>query len=799
MSKRVQHSLNDDVVVKLWADITRTHRNFLKRRASDDLFRSIAKEASERSSIILFSWHTLGMLLDRHEGTLRNRWIKKSQTWRKTILSKTWPNMPLFHRPDIHHLSREAIRLAENETVEERPKGAFMWPHINMEDLSRDKPILCLLNTRARCPPATLVDYELDNCALGIISGTIVPLQLYGYSMQLEGDTVQTYGKVVAMGVDNGLRAGFTPGDGLLILEIQQKTIEFLIKLCEAILDKTTDALLTQFSAVSQLAHLEIVSSWRTIENLTTYAPYIPPQNTCFKRLADYLFARHSIAQDHISALRENPGYFEDTVFQFGEHRPEGIRDSLRRISSSYDEPPFWDRTLLGMVDNIYRSIVLWDVLFKQVLVVLAIEKQYAGELDPGYPLPPEYKKQIRLFHGLLKYCAEDQRQILNYLLPTSPLLRESFARMTVNGNTAFVARDNADLEQDPLLWIFLKIWDPAEYNYYGHKAMVDEMERLVFSQPEQRKRISPMVAEHFSGFGLLLLMQLEIEHYHPWAAEFAFLDQENMDWIAEEVPTILSADFFELGEKAVSFVLNEFGTPHHLKFSYPCDQRQTRDNAQAMWKAEKNLDLFWQEADRQFQKMTGKTLVTTFANRFTVNFELERTPEWIEPCEQLLTEQDARKHTKAKTESLEKDMSDLQLQAINSPNPGQAIIPAEWKQLFKLDQRGFRVFKALFYMPSDQDGPKEIAWGDFLHFMSGMRFMPMKLYGNLWHFFHEYAQPTQFYEPQPDSRILLCVAMRMGRRLKRTYEWHPEMFVLKEGEGEGKKKGKKKGKGKAS
>src|SRR5450756_594257 len=78
-----------------------------------DVARRVIVEALERSSIILYNWDLLGKILDRHEAALQNRWIKKSTTWRKTILSKAWPDMPLFHRPDISHLSKESTDLLE--------------------------------------------------------------------------------------------------------------------------------------------------------------------------------------------------------------------------------------------------------------------------------------------------------------------------------------------------------------------------------------------------------------------------------------------------------------------------------------------------------------------------------------------------------------------------------------------------------------------------------------------------------------------------------------------------------------
>lgn len=196
----------------------------------DELAHRVAIEAAERSSIILFNWDALRRILNRHEVALRKKWMKKSKDWRKTILSTAWPNMPLSHRPDLIHLGKAEIRFQKDGVRMESPFLEFAWPYLNMEDLTRDKPILCLLNSRGRNHPATFADSELSYCRLGIDFQVIIPLELDGFTMQLEGENVESYGKLVPIGVDNKLKAGYAPGDGLLILEIQQSLMQFLVK-----------------------------------------------------------------------------------------------------------------------------------------------------------------------------------------------------------------------------------------------------------------------------------------------------------------------------------------------------------------------------------------------------------------------------------------------------------------------------------------------------------------------------------------------------------------------------------------
>lgn len=111
------------------------------------------------------------------------------------------------------------------------------------------------------------------------------------------------------------------------------------------------------------------------------------------------------------------------------------------------------------------------------------------------------------------------------------------------------------------------------------------------------------------------------------------------------------------------------------------------------------------------------------------------------------------------------------------------ATAPIEDKQpLFTLKSRAFKVFKALFFNPSQNDLPGEIPWADFLYAMAATGFAPEKLYGSVWQFTPatlDVERSIQFHEPHPVGKIPLRNARRIGRRLSRAYGWHGGMFAL--------------------
>ena len=111
------------------------------------------------------------------------------------------------------------------------------------------------------------------------------------------------------------------------------------------------------------------------------------------------------------------------------------------------------------------------------------------------------------------------------------------------------------------------------------------------------------------------------------------------------------------------------------------------------------------------------------------------------------------------------------------------APVPAEDEQpVFRLKSRALKVFKALFYNPSQSDLPGEIQWWDFLFAMAATGFAPEKLYGSVWQFTPsglDVERSIQFHEPHPVGKIPFRNARRIGRRLSRAYGWHGAMFAL--------------------
>jgi hypothetical protein len=131
----------------------------------------VRQEAFELSTEVLSNWTTLQKILDRHEGTLRKRWMKKTKAQRREILLTAWPDIPSTHRPDFQAFRKEPHQKGPQGT---KFKNAYLWPYITVEDLVQAKSLLLFLNSRGRNPPSKFAHADFEASNLGRVSGAIV-------------------------------------------------------------------------------------------------------------------------------------------------------------------------------------------------------------------------------------------------------------------------------------------------------------------------------------------------------------------------------------------------------------------------------------------------------------------------------------------------------------------------------------------------------------------------------------------------------------------------------------------------
>ena len=126
----------------------------------------LQKLSLELGQDVCRDWTDLCSIVGRHEAFIWRRWTKKSVTRRKEILKGVWPAIPLSHRSDfdLHYknFNRKVDLMLQNQNDSSVMKGieAFIWPYINLEDLSTSRHLPLFLHARARNPPCIFAVHE---------------------------------------------------------------------------------------------------------------------------------------------------------------------------------------------------------------------------------------------------------------------------------------------------------------------------------------------------------------------------------------------------------------------------------------------------------------------------------------------------------------------------------------------------------------------------------------------------------------------------------------------------------------
>jgi hypothetical protein len=404
----------------------------------------------------------------------------------------------------------------------------------------------------------------------------------------------------------------------------------------------------------------------------------------------------------------------------------------------------------------------------------------------------------------------------LKYVAVASPPLRRFHVRQPPAdpSSTIIDVERNINVKankvETKLIWLLRTLWED-DYQLFlaGFPLVVDELQRLVQSEPQAKDLISESMADLIGEFSILAQGIKELELYNPWArtwesdaADRAEDLKNEFAQYAEPRSGLMAGIQAALSKKSRSPKAVTLGEPTKGKFTYPIDKRRTKENVEALRKPEGNLDAFWAAVGLIVASKAGDITSTAVWKLLTQPHILQRTAEWVEPApaqekgaapspvgihasyhpisvtysglsgRSLATEPKAKTKTRGKTQTTT---------TINGPTPANA---PDTRPTFSVDGRALKVFRTLFFNPAVTSTPGEVPWNDFLHALASVGFETIKLYGSAWQFRPRYLDVERnilFHEPHPRGKLSFTAARRYGRRLSRAYGWFGEMFVLGE------------------
>lgn len=726
--------------------------------------------------------------------------------------------MPASHRPDFLAFRKETERERDAGT---KFRDAFMYPYINLEDLAKPRTLPLMLQSRARNAPDVFAFVDYDAAHLGFVSKAIVPPFLNEYTMVLTGRTTpKTYGELVSWDEDDSAfeymisGKGMHPGQGLLVLEIQERVMRFLVDSCKRILhDIPTSDLTTEKWPIQSPVVLpqETINGFASQTAMSAEAPYRLPKNIDLPRLESLLEAKKSAAEDHIWALREDPGYFAEAVLDYRDHRQETLKDTngcSHPLMGVGREDVFWRRVIGNVLTNAHLGLEVWSELHTQVKELRRLQGRYEDQITADTDLPEEYLNALLRFRHYLNQALKVSIGQLKHCAYSSPPLRHLFVRLPpVDPSTPMIKimrRPEIKLErvEKEFIWLLQTlIEDGSTLFFVGLTNVVDELERLIQSDAKVRMLISAHIADIFSDLSVISEALRQLKIYQPWAQTFENALVSKEDGIKKE---------FAQHTQAWSLVMSaadgpdqkkiiRLGEPIGAKFHYPVDKHRSKGNVDAMVSAEQKLDAFWRAVD---ENMRGRKIEGTALWRLLSQEKiLHRTPEWVQP--EKAAKQDPKHSVTVPLSELYLDLERRTQRTIDHtssvarvpkpktrgtptaapdlPEPGLTPIQPAVQPTFSLNTRALKVFHTLFYTPTLNATPGEVSWVDFLHAMVATGFVPEKLYGSVWQFSPsglEVERSIQFHEPHPSGKLSYRVARRYGRRLNRAYGWEGKMFL---------------------
>ncbi|KAL8822869.1 MAG: hypothetical protein Q9191_006404 [Dirinaria sp. TL-2023a] len=555
------------------------------------------KLATERANAVFTHRAAILAILDRYEETLGKRWRNKSIELRRKVLMSAYPTMPSHHRPDF-----EAIRTESpaQTILATRFPEAFSLPSLNMEDLTKPKSLLMLLNSRGRHDPA-LFDYGQ------LVSWNARPGI---YQMMWQG-------------------IGIQPGEGLIVLEIQRRILDFLQR-CAEDLPLHDTRIPVQPSIKTSEPNAATIKQGLMSSSLleeTMEAPYSVP-GLDLDRLGSFLSAKRDEAEDHIWSLREDPSYFRYCIGVSSEHQEVQIAGVDGSKHPMLGTTKFWDFLLKQAVLDAYMVFASWDDLYQAANQLISLRSQYASEIQPSMPLPTEYDVALCHFSFSVDQLVEGTLTIYKRAMMASPGLRGHYASRTQNwkGNTIEVVAKANSRKKDKFRWHLEQLFMLDQVSLHGLEVLSDNAERVILDPGNRvdRARVSPYVASILSDLSLLGEIRRQLGLLRPgipMTEPIRCADQLKAFIQRMELNGRLKTAFEE------GIQLSAVGTPL-AKFTYPLDKPLNAKTTRILQEAERNLDRFWNKVDSHIIQHGGTSLHTKLINIIRIR-EIRRTPDW--------------------------------------------------------------------------------------------------------------------------------------------------------------------------
>lgn len=820
----------------------------IPKKLSND---EIGKLARSFAHEIFADWGSLNAILKRYEDLVQRRWMKKNEKKRQALLLEAWPDMAPTHRPDFVGFRKAYKNHPRSRTMQSK---AYLWPYINLEDLLQRHLLLMFINSRGRTLPDKFISVDIEAAHLGagwhffpddIQDG---PSVLVTPDRYRDGITViglhdahdpRSYGRLEHRnGMEPVKKSSFmtAPGLGLLGLEIQQGIYSFLLKCVKLILHDLEPArFFLEPSKLAPPVPSEDVQGYHSLSTEMLEAPYRVPQLPNLDRIRSLVSARRSAAEDHLWLLRDDPGYFLDTLMDWKEHDIITVKHTCARC---------YNVVAARMLGEAFTYFLFWDHISRCLDRLAPLEVQIKRADASRLRLA---KQDEVIWAELLEVVDFLIREPINALrigVPPSPRLRHCFIFPVepMSGDERKdlwrTKRKISDSERRVTGLVFA-IVDKEKRDLHSLNHIIQELQYMMETDQASTELIDPWINSQIADLALLSELKLRIEGLQPVRYSGCFLSgrhhadksQWHTGWKAHKVNKIDPVkyrveEFFSAASREIrdnlidlfkEFKYDLLTNPLNGDLDYPASKAYTKANVEQMRKAEMKLDEFWTTLDVQLRVVSSGSLYALLRSRVTETREKHRTPLWKEPLKiaatpkgkpvlkQLSTNivnmhaaSTSKRNISVRT--LRKKIKTRGVAAspaVANPRPctpevnaGNGADPHPTITTIAVSKHAFKVFDALVPAPTNTSHQRsEVAWNELLAAMDEIGMQPEKLYGSVWVFKPrgdgkmkvDVTRSISFHEPKEvrhGHKISSMMVRTFGRRLKHAYGWWDGMFV---------------------
>jgi hypothetical protein len=598
------------------------------------------------------------------------------------------------------------------------------------------------------------------------------------------------------------------------ILLMQRRILSFLLACATEILhDKTEMELLHSpvLDVPLSIQPFETARNQQTsFTSVLNMAPYRGWSSLDFAKLRGYVEITLNKHKAHIWALREDPGYFVDTIQECAEHCPVNVpSDCDCRLTQWKESPECMKGLIFGMLHEAYSMVHNWTYLKERLDVFDRLLGEGATKQQQARVIV-EFREMTHIITRSLLEKVEDSYR-------ATPGFRSLFKRDC--GEFTYHRVPDISWKKEEYLFFMdqlqnLRDEDSRDGLRWSTSSMLpwhlEVLDQIIQENQTARRMVTGRILDLLTDLSIITECKRQASLWgNSPDVQTGEVDACGCSFVVEDFDGVNFNEWKDALRQDFTLPLVTV-LPLKDKLSYPEHKKRTRNTTTTMCNSERNLDLFWAVVDTQFREKTGLAQHRVIKDCLHESQKMHRTLRWnddaaqsVKPTRSIGTEyQPISNHLhdealqitgtfdrmsvndKAKPKTKGTDASDPKI-----PNEAsvQSVGPAAFDEIpsFNVKKPTYKVFRALLHAPSVdvEETAKQVKWMDFIKAMGDMGFAVEKLQGSAWQFIPSTnvgnERNIQFHEPHPANDITPVIASRMGRRLSRVYGWSGDMFTL--------------------